>query len=287
MKLQKLYRLKTQLFVLLLLVGCQSSKRVYPAVGVVHEVIADKREMVINHDEIPGFMMAMTMTLKVHESVVLEDFGSGDSIAFNIIIDGNNGYIKSLQKLGVVEIKEPEDDFWEDEDDAIQIGEIMPDAAFLNLDSIEVTLAKNEGKYQFVSFVFSRCPMPNMCPALMVKYRYLASSFSSRNELDFITISFDYIYDNPYTLQKHYGGLTEPFPNWQVWSSFGKKEDMISLAHYSQFAFWGVEENDIGHSMRSLLLGPDLKLLAAWDGLDWKAVTVKQEIEKILALYKN
>ena len=86
-------------------------------------------------------------------------------------------------------------------------------------------------------------------------------------------------------MEKHYGGITEPFPNWHVWSSYGKKQDIINLAHYSQFAFWGIEDNDIGHSMRSLLLDPDLKLLAYWDGTDWKAVKVKQDIEKFLALH--
>jgi len=34
-----------------------------------------------------------------------------------------------------------------------------------------------------------------------------------------------------------------------------------------------------------LLISPELKLMQAWDGLDWKAVNVKKGIEKILPLY--
>ena len=274
-----------QFLILILFLNCGKNEQVYPAVGVIHEVIPEKREMIIHHDEIPGFMMAMTMTLKVDESVKMENWERGDSINFDIVIAGNNGFVRSLEHQGKVEIPEPEDDFWEDEDSPTKIGEFIPDATFLDLDSNEVSLAKNDGKYRFISFVFSRCPMPNMCPALMMKYRYLASELKSIENLEFITVSFDYVYDNPSTLIKHYGGIIEPFPNWNVWSSFGHATDMISFAHYSQFAFWGVEDNDIGHSMRSLLISPDLKLMQAWDGLDWKAVNVKKDIEKILPLY--
>ena len=63
---------------------------------------------------------------------------------------------------------------------------------------------------------------------------------------------------------------------------------MISFVHYSQFAFWDVEDNDIGHSMRVLLISLELKLLKTWDGIDWKvvnAVNVKKDLEQILPFY--
>lgn len=270
----------------LLFIHCGSNEKVHPAFGVIHEVFSDHQEMLIHHDEIPGFMMAMTMRLKVDKSIQLEEWSRGDSIKFEIVIAENSGFIRSFTRLGKVEIPEVEDDFWEDEDSPTAIGGILPDATFLKLDSTEISLSKNNGKYRFISFVFSRCPMPNMCPALMMKYRYLASELKSIENLEFITISFDYIYDNPSTLIKHYSSIIEPFPNWNLWSSFDHSSDMTSLAHYSQFAFWGVEDNDIGHSMRSILISPELKLLKAWDGTDWKAVTVKKDIEKILPLYQ-
>ena len=134
--------------------------------------------------------MAMTMTLKVDESMIMDKWSRGDSINFDIVIAGNNGFIRSLEYLGKVEIPEVEDDFWADEDSPIKIGGIFKDATFLDLDSNEVSLAQNNGNYRFISFVFSRCPMPTMCPALMMKYRYLASELQSIKNLEFITISF-------------------------------------------------------------------------------------------------
>jgi protein SCO1 len=276
----------TILLISILIIHCGSNEKTYPAYGVIHEVFPDKQEMLIHHDEIPGFMMAMTMRLKVDSSIQIDEWSRGDSINFEIVIAENIGFIRSFTRLGKVVISEQEDEFWEDEDSPIKIGGFLPDATFLNLDSTEISLSKNNGKHRFISFVFSRCPMPNMCPALMMKYRYLASELKNIDNLEFVTISFDYIYDYPSTLIKHYGGIIEPFPNWNLWSSFGHSSDMISFAHFSQFAFWGVEDNDIGHSMRSILISPELKLLKTWDGADWKAVNVKKDIEKILPLYQ-
>ena len=273
------------IIILILATSCKKHEQVYPATGVIYEVFPEKSSMTIKHDEIPDFMMAMTMNLKVDNSVEIERWKRGDSINFNIVIQKNNGFIRSLNYIDNVIIPELEDDFWDDEYSHIKIGEVIPDAKFIDLDSNKISLSDNQGNYRLISFVFSRCPMPNMCPALMMKYRYLAKELEYISNLEFITLSFDYIYDNPSTLIKHYGGIVEPFQNWKMWSSFGHKSDMITFAHYSQLAFWGIEENDIGHSMRTLLLSPELKLMQAWDGLDWKPADVKKEIENIIQIY--
>ena len=49
-------------------------------------------------------------------------------------------------------------------------------------------------------------------------------------------------------------------------------------------AFWGINENDIGHSMRSVLISPDGQLLSAYDGLDWDVKNVEKNIKEISTL---
>ena len=39
--------------------------------------------------------------------------------------------------------------------------------------------------------------MPNMCPAIVMKNRYLVQQFSNSRSIDFIMVSFDYKYDTP------------------------------------------------------------------------------------------
>ena len=70
---------------------------------MIYEVFPEKSSMIINHDEIPGFMMAMTMNLKVDNSVEIERWKRGDSINFNIVIQENNGFIRSLNYIDNLE----------------------------------------------------------------------------------------------------------------------------------------------------------------------------------------
>ena len=69
-------------------------------------------------------------------------------------------------------------------------------------------------------------------------------------------------------------------------SSYNHINDIFSLAQQSGVAYWGVEENNIGHSMRSILIDKDLKLVKTFDGIDWKAGEAKKDIIDILKLYK-
>ena len=51
----------------------------HPLKGVITEIYADRGELMVKHEEIPGFMMAMTMMFKV-EPAVLEKVQRGDAI---------------------------------------------------------------------------------------------------------------------------------------------------------------------------------------------------------------
>lgn len=66
--------------------ACQCSAKaekpaaqLHPLVGVVREVMADRQSLLVKHEEIPGFMKAMTMLLRV-EPEVLARVKKGDAI---------------------------------------------------------------------------------------------------------------------------------------------------------------------------------------------------------------
>ena len=73
------------------------------------------------------------------------------------------------------------DNIWEDQYSPIEVGEILTDVQLLNTDSIEILISNTDGKFRFISFIFTRCPMPNMCPALLFKQQYLAETLANRN----------------------------------------------------------------------------------------------------------
>ena len=267
---------------LLLAIGC--SKKSYPVRGTILEVRKESNEFLIHHDEIPGFMMAMTMPFKLADSLDINRFGVGDSLKFRLEMEENKAYAANFQLLGKGTLTET-DDMWDDEYPPLEIGQIFTNVTFLDLDSNDVSLSDSDGKFRLISYIFTRCPMPNMCPAVVTKNQYLAQVFKADPNMEFVLVSFDYTFDTPTVLKNYYGGILESNPNLIVLSSTGHLNDIFSLAGQSYVSFWGVDENDIGHTLRSVLIDPERRLMKVFEGTDWRPEAAERDIRNILKAY--
>mgnify|MGYP001265609747 CR=1 FL=1 len=265
-------------FILILLaVSCEKNTQFYKVVGTVHSVDLDTQNAIIAHDTIPNLMMPMTMPFFVPDLQELEKLSVGDSVHFELVWDEAKPFSRNFKIIGKGMVSDY-DDFFDDEFSEQKVGSVIDDVSFLDLDSMDVSLSKYDGKYKFISFIFSRCPMPNLCPAVVLKNAALVTRFP---EIEFITISFDYKYDTPLILNKAYSASTNSHPNWNVWSSVGKIEDIYRLIKQSGGDFWGVEQGKIGHRLASVLLGKKRELLGVWKGENWKVEEVSNAIKLI------
>jgi protein SCO1 len=269
----------------IIMMACDGNKY-YPVVGVITEIHLNRHELTIHHDEIKNFMMAMTMNFKLKQNEDISQFSVGDSIHFRLSFEGNNGYATHFKVIDNVAIDiDHDDDFWDEDDpySPIDIGDTLTDATFTDMFGNTVKLSDSDGKFRFISFIFTRCPMPNMCPALLFKQRYLAEKLADKN-IEIIMISFDYIHDTPLTLKNVYQTTFEGHDNWQMWSSHTHMDDLYKLTKQVMFGFWGVEDNDIGHNMRCVLLDPSRRMIKTFDGLDWLPKDAKIIIEEAMII---
>ena len=272
----------------IIMMACDGNKY-YPVVGVITEIHLNRHELTIHHDEIKNFMMAMTMNFKLKQNEDISQFSVGDSIHFRLSFEGNNGYATHFKVIDNVAIDiDHDDDFWDEDDpySPIDIGDTLTDATFTDMFGNTVKLSDSDGKFRFISFIFTRCPMPNMCPALLFKQRYLAEKLADKN-IEMIMISFDYIHDTPLTLKNVYQTTFESHDNWQMWSSHTHMDDLYKLTKQVMFGFWGVEDNDIGHNMRCVLLDPSRRMIKTFDGLDWVPKDAKIIIEEAMIIGKD
>ena len=266
--------------ILLIILDC-SGEKTYPVRGTIIEVRKETNDFLIHHDEISGFMMAMTMPFKLADSLDINRYGVGDSLKFRLEMKEEKAFANNFQLLGKGTLPET-DNIWDDEYTPLDIGEIFDDATFLDLDSQNVSLSDNDSIFRFISYIFTRCPMPNMCPAVVIKNNYLAESFSDHENIDFIMVSFDYIYDTPSVLKDFYGSTILGHNNWKVWSSIGRIDDVYRLVRQSGGDFWGIEEGSIGHTLSSVLIGPDRVDLGLWQGDKWQSGQVKKAIDLLM-----
>ena len=91
------------------LVGCSSPKpaqpvsqaessalRRYSLQGRVVSVEKDKNQVVVDHGEITGFMMAMTMPYSVKNPSVLDTLSPEDQITADVVVNGNDVWLENV-----------------------------------------------------------------------------------------------------------------------------------------------------------------------------------------------
>ena len=287
----------TLLFTLILILFLNNNQTkkitIYPFKGIIIDNYFEDFKMMVKHDEVPGFMMEMTMMFNIDSSIKMNNFTKGDSIHFNFYVSKQKDlpaktWANELTIMGQRGLLEEEefDDFFTD-NETINIGERLSDATFLDLDYNEVKLNQFNGKLKFISFIFSRCPMPNFCPAVIWKNQYLIHNIENNN-IEFIIISFDHKYDNPTVLKNAYGDIFSEYDNMHILSSYGLEEELMRITTEAGLGFSGINDGDprdINHTLKSLLIDPNGILIHSYSGDDWKPKEVEETIKSRLKVY--
>lgn len=256
--------------------ACHKSS-IYPVTGVIKKIKHDEHKLTIDHDKIDGFMDPMVMDFPIHKSIDLNIFNINDSVKFILNVNETKSYSYNFKILGKSTTLNS-DDWMQDESESLDIGDVISDVTFLDINEKSYSISESDGKLRFITFIFSKCPMPNMCPALNIKTAFLADKFSETSNIEFLTISFDYIYDTPTILNDIYGERYSNYNNWKFLSSVKNKEDLFQITNELGLAFWGVEENNIGHNMRAVLINSNKKILKIYSGDKWNVKDVADDI---------
>ena len=117
----------------ILAVSCTSEKRtVYQVKGVIKEISTNGMQAQIAHEDIPGYMDAMTMMFDVKDKKELAGLAPNDQVAFSMIVTENDGWIEKVKKIGTVVDTNPPPFRVVREVEPIKVGDLMPDYKFTN-----------------------------------------------------------------------------------------------------------------------------------------------------------
>jgi len=84
--------------VLFATLGCQPEVREFPVQGQIEGILEDGQVLLIKHEEIPGYMQAMTMQFKVEDPSQTPALDIGDAVGFTLVTDGDASYIRAISK---------------------------------------------------------------------------------------------------------------------------------------------------------------------------------------------
>lgn len=266
------------LAVVLLLIasaGCNRTRK-YPLQGEVVAKNAVTGEITVKHGDIPGFMSAMTMPYRVKDPAVVRELQPGYKFAADVVVgsDPSDYWLENVRITG--RITDPAGRNQAKAPAASQMlmpGERAPDFTLINQDGRKIHLSDFTGKALLVTFIYTRCPMPDFCPRLSSQFARIHNELKKNpgdyDKTHLLTISFDPKYDTPAILRKYGLGYLDGdqsgFSHWDFAST--NPTELRHLAQAFGLEYEG-EDNQISHTMSIVLIAPDGTVAKFWS-TDW------------------
>ena len=253
-----------------------ASTQIYSAKGVIKELEPDGKTAVIKHEEIPGYMQAMTMPFEVRDTNLLRGLKAGDSVSFKLAVTAKEGWISELTKLesatnAAPSSAPPQSDMHVTRAlEPLDPGDKLPDYHFTNELGEAVSLSQFKGKVLAFTFFFTSCPFPEFCPRMTSNFaeaeRQLETMTNAPAHWQLLSISFDPVHDTPAKLS-HYASAADYDKNH--WSFLTGDEDQISgLAEQIGENYWH-EGASIGHNLRTVVVDTSGHIRKIIGGSKW------------------
>jgi protein SCO1 len=257
--------------------GCGSNTRQYPIRGQIVQIGAERPdgtgEATVHHQDIPGFMPAMTMAYVVKPRRLLDGMAAGDLFTGTLIVDGNSAYLSQITKTGHVAV--PAGQKAVRVLDVMEPGETVPDDPLIDQQGAPHRLSDWRGRALAVTFVYTRCPVPDFCPLMDRRFqelqRTIAADAALRGRVHLVTVSFDPQHDTPEVIHRH---AAERHADPDLWSyATGTQAAIDHLT--SRFGISLIDEEDGGttilHNLRTAVVDRKGRLVKIYSGNDWTA----------------
>jgi protein SCO1/2 len=252
-------------------------ERRFPLTGEVLQADAKRRILTVRHNEVAGYMPAMTMEFPVSagDAAVARP---GERIRADLIVDraGNVRLERiwpddkvSLDTVRAGERMLRQDTFEKGSAAFREVGEKAPDFVLYDQDARVVDSSRFRGRQVMLNFIYSRCPVANMCPlstSKMMETQKLARE-AGVADIEFVSITLDPAYDTPGVLRDYARDRGIDTGNFSFLT--GPESAIRDLL--TQFGVIAEQRGDIlDHTLATLLI--DGKGRIAWraDGSAWE-----------------
>ena len=263
--------------------GHSTAVRRFEVSGQIRELDLPNKTVRIAHDEIPGYMPAMTMPLAVRDVSVLNGLSAGDQVEFELTVTENDSWISRVTKTsGAPESTSvPPSSPGDREAERVQAGESIPDFALLDQNGQALRLSDFRGKAVVLTFIYTRCPIPNFCPLMSKNFQALQQRLekSVPGRYHLLSISMDPQFDRPAVLKEYAARFQADEKHW----SFGTgTEDQINSVTALFGLFHEPENGLISHDLRTALISPEGRLVHLWKSNVWTPYEVQRMLEASL-----
>jgi len=294
--------------------------KTFEVIGQVRSVDTNDQTIRITHEEIPDFMPAMTMPFPVKDRALLRGLSAGDRVQFELVVTDDDSWIARIEKIrggasvGPAATGGDEGVAATGEAERVQVGELVPDFTLTNQAGRVIHLRDFRGKAVLLTFIYTRCPLPNFCPLMSKNFSELEHRLSREftNRFHLVSVTMDPKYDTPQVLtdyaaryQSHplslhtelriqnselstsgegvKGERVNNDANPRDWTFATGSEEQIQYIAGLMGLYYTWEGGLISHDLRTALIGPDGKLVHLWKSNVWTPYEVQRMVRETLA----
>lgn len=254
--------------------------RTFELKGQILAIDQARQEITVNHADIPGFMPAMTMPYKVRDANLLKGRTPGELIGATLVVEESDAYLQSIRHEGVAAL--PDERPAAPAMDLLGVGEAVRDGELVDSSGARRSLGDWRGQVLAVTFVYTRCPLPNFCPLIDRHFAAVQEQVRSSSDLQgrvhLVSVTLDPDYDTPAVLLRHAGELKADPAVWSLLT--GSREQIETFA--SQFGVSVVREHaqpsELVHNLRTAVIDGNGRLVTMLSGGEWEPSALIAEI---------
>ena len=184
-----------------------SDQRTFPLHGQVLSLEPAKKVVTLKHDEVKGFMPAMTMPYEVRDERLLGNLAPGDLINATLFVLPNGAYLSTITKVGQAPIERPPTEAAAPAASSgfelLKVGDTVPDSVFVNQEGKTLRFSAFKGSTVVLTFIYTRCPLPTFCPLMdrhFVTVQNALKADPTLKGVHLVTVSFDPIPKSEFVL---------------------------------------------------------------------------------------
>ena len=276
------------LFVALTIACGRTEERRFTLTGQIESLNPALKNVVVKHEEIKGFMPAMTMPYDVRDAKALDGLAAGDLITATLVVETNGAYLTAIKKTGSAPLEkpppEPPPPSASSGFELLTPGEPVPDTAFVDQDGKKRTFSSFRGAPVVMTFIYTTCPLPTFCPLMDRHFAAMQKPLKADPALArvrLVTVSFDPATDTPAVLKAHAKRLDADLTRWTFLT--GDRDEVDRFA-----ARFGVsvgralnDPRNITHNLRTAIIDADGKVVKVYTGNEWTPEQVLADLKAL------
>lgn len=248
----------------------------HPLTGEIVKADPERQALLVMHEEIKGFMPAMTMEFKVAKAD-LANAKPGQRIRAELVKRGDEFFLEKIwpddsvtkTTLDAAANALAQDTAMRGKEAYREIGENLPSFTLLDQEGRTVSASRFRGKRVVLNFIFTRCPVATMCPAATLRMSQLQKAAREAGAKDFelVSISLDPEFDTPGVLREYAETRGLDTSNWSFLTGpdAAVRHLLAQLGVIREF-----EGATIKHTLATVIIDEQGRIIHRVDGSTWQ-----------------